>query len=491
MTKHIVQKDILLDFDKRKADLELVLSVCLINNESKLSNGGSDGDGDGDGIFPRLSNIIGHGKCSTLDKSKQYPKITNEVVTVKLGRMVELRRLSMKFPNMGKGSKFPANISKNDDGTNLIFTTGAIVTPGCETYYCAKYLAHLMRLMIESVEIPMLVVNPVTGRKRIIIRNLTGLTDFTGFRVVNIVSNGRLTRGYISLAEMEADDYRLDWNPNYFPGLEHVLTKDDVNFKESTRASMTIFDSGKGVGMGVKCTEDSYAAYQYVVGKALRYPDKHCVPKNSNTRFLYRQEQKRLFSIGNKQQRYGELSKHDLGPGIVRKPSRKINLGGRGKRVTENGKKQQQQQKQGLKGILSANKMDRDASIKRKRVSFEPLEEVEKFPPAQGQAQTEVITLDSELWELENAVNLCVQPKNDHVSKKDGGHMLVEPAASFYVIGSDPLSQLSCTTKINNNNKKNKRKGTHYRTQDEEAKRSVNYNLKDDFDDFLDQFDVV
>lgn len=247
---------------------------------------------------------IHHPKCLELNKSNQYPKITNVVVTVRLGVMIELKRLSLAFPNMGKGSKFPSNISKIDGGTNLIFTTGAIVTPGCETYYGAKYLAHLMRLMIESVVQPILIVNHKTGAKRIVNRNLQGLTKFEGFRIVNIVSNGRLTKNYISLAEMEADDDRLDWNPEYFPGLEQILTKKDVPFVKSEKASMTIFDSGKGVGMGVKTVKDCYMAYQYVVEKALKYPDRRYIPKNSNSRFLYRQEQKRLYNLEYKQYNY-------------------------------------------------------------------------------------------------------------------------------------------------------------------------------------------
>lgn len=252
--------------------------------------------------YPKLPVPIPHPKCTTLDPKKQYPKITNYVGTLKIAVHVELKRLSGWFPNVGKGPRFPLNISKNDNGTNLTSTTGSIVTPGCETYNGARYLAHLIRLMIESVEQPILVKDRATGETQIFLRNLQGLTEFLDFRIVNIVSNGKLTKGYISLAAMEADDDRLDWNPNYFPGLEHVLTRNDVDFKESEEASMTIFDSGKGVGMGVTCTEDCYLAYQFVVAKALLYPDKRCVmPRNSTTRFHYRQAQKRLYSISNRQ----------------------------------------------------------------------------------------------------------------------------------------------------------------------------------------------
>jgi hypothetical protein len=109
---------------------------------------------------------------------------------------------------------------------------------------------------------------------------------------------------------MEADDDRLDWNPNYFPGLEHILTKDDVPFKESEGASMTIFDSGKGVGMGVKCVEDSYMAYQYVVNKALKYPDRQYVPTDSSNRFSYRKEQQKLRRVGYNQKRYDVIKDH-------------------------------------------------------------------------------------------------------------------------------------------------------------------------------------
>lgn len=158
--------------------------------------------------------------------------------------------------------------------------------------------------MIECVEQPMIVYDRKTGVKRRITRNLQGLTTFSGFRVVNIVSNGRLTKNYISLAEMENDDERLDWNPEYFPGLEQILTKDDVPFTHSARASMTIFDSGKGVGMGVRSTEDCYLAYQYAVNKALKYPDMKYIPKNSSNRFLYRQEQKRLYNLVSRQKSF-------------------------------------------------------------------------------------------------------------------------------------------------------------------------------------------
>jgi TATA-box binding protein (TBP) (component of TFIID and TFIIIB) len=270
-----------------------------------------------------------------LDKRKQYPRITNEVVTFNLGVVTDLKRLSMAFPNMGKGSKFPANISKNDDGTSLIFTTGAVVIPGCETYYGAKYLAHLARLMVESVEQPVLVIDEKTRKRKLVVRTLQGLTKFSDFRVVNIVSNGRLTKDYISLAEMEADDYRLDWNPNYFPGLEHILTREDVPFKESVQASMTIFDSGKGVGMGVKCREDSYLAYQYVAAKALRYPDRKYVQNGS--KFEYRQQQKRLHSIENRQLKAGaEKSVPTKRPPQQRK--RKIGTGGASKKPQRSSK---------------------------------------------------------------------------------------------------------------------------------------------------------
>lgn len=285
----------------------------------------------------KLPEKIPHPKCTVLDRKKQYPKITNYVVTVRLGVMIELRRLSLAFPNMGRGSKFPSNISKTDGGTNLIFTTGATVTPGCETYYGAKYLAHLMRLMIECVKQPMLLVSHKTGEViGKINRNLQGLTTFDRFRVVNIVSNGRLTKNYISLAEMEADDERLDWNPEYFPGLEQVLTKEDVPFTQSERASMTIFDSGKGVGMGVRCTEDCYLAYQYVVNKALKYPDRKYVPKNSSNRFLYRQEQKRLFNLESRQktfdwQKYQEgLGGQGMGPAPTTKSKKNTRKGSGG-----------------------------------------------------------------------------------------------------------------------------------------------------------------
>lgn len=254
--------------------------------------------------YAKLPEIIYHDKCLKLDKTKQYPNITNVVVTVKLGVAIDLRRLSMMFQNTGKSAKFPSSINKIDGGSNLISTTGAVVTPGCESFYGAKYMAHLARLTVEAVKQPVLVIDSSTGEKQLQIRPLRGLTSFNGFRVVNVVSNGRLAKNYISLAEMEADDNRLNWNPTYFPGLEHVLTKDDVPFQHSPRASMTLFDSGKGVGMGVQSVEDSYLAYQYLVEKAAMYPDLHNVPKDSTNRFLYRQEQKRLHSISNIQPRY-------------------------------------------------------------------------------------------------------------------------------------------------------------------------------------------
>jgi TATA-box binding protein (TBP) (component of TFIID and TFIIIB) len=242
----------------------------------------------------KLPAFIPHWKCKSLSTKKQYPRISNCVVTVGLDVAFDLGRLSMEFINAGKSSKFPAIVCKIDNGTNLIFTTGAMVTVGCETYYCGKYLAHLTRLMIERVEQPILIMNKKNVTKTDTTRNLVKLTSFRDFRVVNIVSNGRLTPNCISLARMEADNAILDWNPDYFPGLEHILTNGDVDFVNSKRASMTIFDSGKGVGMGVKCTEDSYKAYQYVAEKANKYPDKQYVSGGAGDRFAYRKTQKKL-----------------------------------------------------------------------------------------------------------------------------------------------------------------------------------------------------
>lgn len=243
----------------------------------------------------KLPKYIPHWKCKDLDKNKDYPRITNYVATVRLGVVVELGRLSLAFPNCGKGSKFPANISKRDNCTSLIFTTGAVVTPGCESYYNAKYMAHLTRMMIEDVCQPILLCDSKTGKRFIIVDNLVGLTTFEGFKVVNVVSHGKMSKKGMDFSSLKFGSPTMDWNPNYFPGLDHTLTKTDVNFKNSVSASMTLFDSGKGVSMGVKCMEDSYVAYQHVAEKT-----KKCMLEKQNRELAGRNGKKSFSFDGRK-----------------------------------------------------------------------------------------------------------------------------------------------------------------------------------------------
>ncbi len=223
-----------------------------------------------------------HSKCDFLDPLRRYPKVTNVVVTVKVGRTVDLSRLSMRFPNMGKDAKFPANICKIDKGTSLIFTTGALLIAGCKTYNEAKYHCHLTRMMIESVEQPVLLVGKKSGRKRLRLGTLrNGLTSFENFRVVNIVSNGRPVKS-VSLARMGAANCNLNWNPSYFPGLEQVLTNEEVPFQSSDSVSVTLFGSGRGVSMGARTMSDTYTAYGYIAEKASNFPEGSCSSSYQN-----------------------------------------------------------------------------------------------------------------------------------------------------------------------------------------------------------------
>jgi len=231
-------------------------------------------------------------KYGKLDKKLRYPKITNYVITFKLKVVIDLYRISAKYPNTERGCNFAALIIRMG-ATFLVFTSGVVVGPGCKTYYSAKYLSHCVRIMIESVPQPVVVRDEKNGNRTLQLRTLQGLTSFVDFKVRNIVANGSLNDQSIDLAKQEQDNEELIWNPRYFPGLKVLVTEKQVPELRDVVVTVQEFDkTANGVCMGGRKVKHVHLSFQYVSECVKDYVDFN-VPKESSERYAYRYQRKK------------------------------------------------------------------------------------------------------------------------------------------------------------------------------------------------------
>lgn len=239
----------------------------------------------------RWPDVITIRKHNELDRSLRYPKITNYVITFKLKVVIDLYRVSAHYPNVERGCDFVALIIRIG-ATFLIFASGVVVGPGCKTYYSAKYLSHCVRVMIESVPQPVVIIDQVNSIKKLQLRTLQGMTSFDDFKVRNIVANGSLSDHSIDLAKQEQDNKHLVWNPRYFPGLKVLVTEKEVPELGDVVVTVQEFDrTANGVCMGGRKVSHVYLSFQYVANCVKKYVDFN-VPKDSSLRYKYRCDRK-------------------------------------------------------------------------------------------------------------------------------------------------------------------------------------------------------
>lgn len=245
-------------------------------------------------------------KSKKLDETLRYPKITNYVVKFKLRTVIDLYRVSANYPNVERGCNFVALIIRIG-ATFLVFASGVVIGPGCKSYYSAKYLGHCIRIMIESVPQPVVLIDESNPRRRKLqLRTLQGLTRFDKFKVINIVANGSLNDQSIDLARQERDNENLIWNPRYFPGLKVLVTEMEVPELGDRLVTVQEFDKkANGVCMGGKKASHVYLSFQYVANLVKGYVDFN-VPEESSQRYDYRCARKKELARSKKTERSKE-----------------------------------------------------------------------------------------------------------------------------------------------------------------------------------------
>jgi hypothetical protein len=263
------------------------------------------------------------------------------------------------------------------------------------------------------------------------------------------------------------------------------------------------------VGMGVKCTEDCYLAYQHVAEKALRYPDKQYV--QSGSKFEYRQQQKRLHGIENKQR---FLNKTTPSSGAISDPysmagisealpvtplnvesSSSNNLGASdgfgNKKKSKGGKRKRAPSSSSSQAHKDKGSI---ANEKTKTIGTDPGSPSGGLPCS---STTFDLTLQLDVSQLSDA-----QRPNKKRRKGDGerevsgsrpGTDFIAPSSSvpFYVAPRGHVTDANKSTKgawTTNNSEENQRDGGMLEKNKQDT---LSYDLVEEFDRYLDGFDVM
>jgi TATA-box binding protein (TBP) (component of TFIID and TFIIIB) len=207
----------------------------------------------------------------TVIPGRNYPKITNIVVTVHFGMdhqdlHVDQKRISVYVPNSVKNGNFAAAIIPQNSATALFFSNYKTVMTGTSTEASAMLALQMYRLTLGKVKQPVLLYNddqdpPVETHELCYLRSLL---DFTGFMITNIVGCGPIAEdGYtVDLASLMAAYPETNWAPEIFPGLKFRLPVGNSVTIGGKKCTAHIFET-RIVLMGLENTEDIQVAYEF------------------------------------------------------------------------------------------------------------------------------------------------------------------------------------------------------------------------------------
>lgn len=227
--------------------------------------------------------------CKWLSEEEHYlPEIVNIVYTFTLESPhftppLNMVRLAQFLPNIKyRPPNFAAITIRLNPTTGLLFQRGNWVIIKATSPGEALYYSHMYRRLLEQV--PFILKN--RGSNKLYIGTLEGKFGFSRGKIENVVGNGILYQEGVHLTRlMEAEDEKVDWEPDAFP---NAIYRDHL--ADGTLFCANIASTGKIVLMGLKTIEGVYEAYKIMCDVVYNFEDPH-VPSNPKERYRYRIEQ--------------------------------------------------------------------------------------------------------------------------------------------------------------------------------------------------------
>ncbi len=235
------------------------------------------------------------------------PKVVNNVYTANFGSEhfkppLNMVRIAQYRPNTKYRPPNHAAITMRIHPTTaLLFMGGNMVLIKTTSPGMALYYSHLYRQDLEQTPFILKVAGDPTNR--LFVGTLEGRLGFSRGKMENIVGNGILFQDGVHLTRlMEAEDEKVDWEPDAFP---NAIYKDVLS--DGTPFCANIASTGKIVLMGLKTREGLYEAYRIMSDVVYNFEDPN-VPSNPKDRYTYRINQ--LF----KQNKLVAQSEADVNP---------------------------------------------------------------------------------------------------------------------------------------------------------------------------------
>lgn len=235
------------------------------------------------------------------------PKVVNNVYTANFGSEhfkppLNMVRIAQYRPNTKYRPPNHAAITmRHYPTTALLFMGGNMVLIKTTSPGMALYYSHVYRQDLEQTPF----ILKVAGKPstEMFVGTLEGRLGFSPGKMENIVGNGVLFQDGVHLTRlMEAEDEKVDWEPDAFP---NAIYKDVLS--DGTPFCANIASTGKIVLMGLKTREGLYEAYRIMSDVVYNFEDPN-VPSNPKERYKYRINQ--LF----KQNKLVAQSETDVNP---------------------------------------------------------------------------------------------------------------------------------------------------------------------------------
>lgn len=225
--------------------------------------------------------------CEWLSREEHIlPKVVNIVYTVDYGSEhftppLNMARVAQYRPNTKHRPPNCAITIRIHPTTALLFAGGNAVlikptSPGMALYY-----SHLYRQDLEQT--PFILKLKGEQNRNLFIGTLEGRLGFSIGRIDNIVGSGVLFQDGVHLTNlMQAEDEKVDWEPDAFP---NAIYRDVL--ADGTPFCANIASTGKIVLMGLKTIEGLYEAYRITSDVIYKYEDPN-VPLHPKDRYDYR-----------------------------------------------------------------------------------------------------------------------------------------------------------------------------------------------------------
>jgi len=227
--------------------------------------------------------------CEWLSRERYVlPAIVNIVYMVQFTSEsatgpLDLIRMAQYMPNTKyKPPNFAALTIRIYPATGMLYTKGKFVLIRTRSLAEARYYCQVYRQAIERI--PMIMRR--AGTDEIVVQTLEGHLECKHEGVQNIVGSGALPQDGVHLTKLlYSDEESVNWDPGGFINLIYYH-----RLPSGAPYCANIANTGKIVLMGLKTTEDIYAAYRIMCGVLHDYEDPH-VPQMPKERHLYRMQQ--------------------------------------------------------------------------------------------------------------------------------------------------------------------------------------------------------